>query len=133
VLALDVGDKRIGVAVNEWADIVTPLDVILRGPNDMGAIQKHIDERWIDKVVVGLPISLDDTLGTQAKKVLAFIERLRAAVKIPVETYDERFSTHDAESLLIEADVSRAKRRQTIDAMAAAQILQGYLRAQCEK
>jgi putative Holliday junction resolvase len=132
VLALDVGEKRIGVAVSEWADIVTPLGMVPRGPNELEAIQKHVEERLIDKIVVGLPISLDDTIGTQAKKVLAFIERLKAAVRVPIETFDERFSTHEAEALLLEADVSRAKRRQSIDELAAAQILQGYLRAQKE-
>lgn len=126
-LALDVGDRRIGLAVAEWGDLVIPLGVVARGPSDIDAIKKHIDERFIDRVIVGLPVSLDDSIGTQAQKVLKFIEQLRAAIKIPIETYDERFTTQEAEELLLSADVSRSRRRQSIDAMAAAQILKGYL------
>ncbi|MBW3621877.1 MAG: Holliday junction resolvase RuvX [Armatimonadetes bacterium] len=133
LLALDVGEKRIGVAVNEWGDLVVPLGVIPRGPNDLEEIRRHVTERFIDRIIVGLPISLDDTLGTQAQKVLKFVERLKAVVSVPIETYDERFSTHEAEQMMIEADVSRQRRRQSIDALAAAQILKGYLSTQAER
>ena len=132
-LALDVGDKRIGVAVSEWSDIVVPLGLIPRGPNEMEEVKRHVEERFIERIIVGLPVSLNDTLGPQAKKVLKFIERLRHVVKVPVETLDERFSTLEAEELLLQADVSRARRRQSIDAMAAAQILKSYLASKKEQ
>ncbi len=132
ILALDVGDRRIGVAVSEWSDIVSPLGVIPRGPDELEAVRRHVEDRDLGLVVVGLPISLNDTVGPQAKKVLRFVERLRAALPVPVETYDERFTTHEAEALLLETGASRARRRQNIDAMAAAQILQGYLAARSE-
>lgn len=128
-LALDVGEKRIGVAVSEWGDLVVPLGMIPRGPDDLAQIRRHVEERMIDRIIVGLPVSLNDTLGPQAQKVLKFVEELKQAVKTPVETYDERFTTHEAEELLLSADVSRARRRQSIDAMAATQILKGYLSA----
>lgn len=133
LLALDVGDKRVGVAVSEWGDLVVPLGVVQRGPREFEEIKRHVEERFIDRIIVGLPVSLNDTLGPQAKKVLAFVEGLREVVKIPIVTYDERFSTQEAEDLLLSADVSRARRRQSIDAMAAAQILKGYLSSQAEQ
>lgn len=133
LIGLDVGDRRIGVAVSEWADLVTPLDVIPRGPGEIDTIRRIVEERFIDRIVVGLPLSLDDSVGPQAKKVLRFVERLKAEVRLPVETHDERFSTHEAESLLLEADVSRARRRRSVDAFAAMQILRSYLAAQAEQ
>jgi len=133
LLALDVGEKRIGVAVAEWSDLVVPVGVIPRGRGDIEAIRRHVEDRSIERIVVGLPISLDDTIGTQAKRVLRFVGRLREAVAVPVETYDERFTTHEAESLLLEADVSRARRRRSIDALAAVQILKGYLSTRSEE
>ena len=132
-LALDVGEKRIGVAVSEWGDLVVPLGVIQRGPRELEEIRRHIEERSIERIIVGLPVSLDDTIGTQAKKVLKFVNLLRQNLNLFIETHDERFSTHEAEALLLSADVSRARRRQSIDAMAAVQILKGYLSAQAER
>jgi putative Holliday junction resolvase len=133
LLALDVGDRRIGMAASEWADLVTPIGVIPRGPGELEAIRRHVEERFIEKVVVGLPISLNDTIGPQAKKTLQFIERLKAVVTVPVETYDERFTTRDAEEKLLSLDVSRTRRRQTVDAQAAAEILKGYLADRAER
>ena len=127
ILALDVGDRRIGVAACEWSDLVTPVGVIARGTGDLEAIAREVGDRSIDLIVVGLPISLDDTIGTQARATLKFIERLKRVVKIPIETVDERFTSVDAEAKLVGMDVTRAKRRRTLDAHAAAEILNGYL------
>ena len=79
------------------------------------------------EIVVGLPKNMDGSLGPQSEKVLAFVEKLKGAFPLPVELYDERLSTAMAQKTLIEADLSRAKRKKIIDKMAAQVILQGYL------
>lgn len=129
VLALDVGEKRIGVAVTEWGGIVTPLAVLDARAGAVEAIRRIVEERDLQRIVVGLPVSLDDSLGPQAQKVLSFIRKLEEQVSVPIVTVDERFTSVDAEERLIDADVSRAKRRATLDRHAAAEILASYLRS----
>jgi putative Holliday junction resolvase len=127
VLGLDVGSRRIGVAVSEVADVVVPVCVINRGPREMEQIAAMVRERDIELVVVGLPTGRNGEIGPQARAVLEFVEALRSVLKIPVETWDESFTTAEAEELLIEADLSRAKRRRILDAAAAVILLQSYL------
>jgi|YNPNPStandDraft_1061719.scaffolds.fasta_scaffold16444_5 putative Holliday junction resolvase len=127
VLGLDVGSRRIGVAVSEVADVVVPVCVINRGPREMEQIAAMVRERDIELVVVGLPTGRNGEIGPQARAVLEFVEALRSVLKIPVETWDESFTTAEAEELLIEADLSRAKRRRVLDAAAAVILLQSYL------
>ena len=81
-------------------------------------------------MVVGLPLTLAGDVGPRARRVLVLVEALRAALAVPVDTWDERFSTVAVERVLIEADLSRARRKQVIDQQAAAYILQGWLDAQ---
>lgn len=129
-LGLDVGDRRIGVAVSdETGTIATGLPTLRRvGPRkDVRAVAEIVREREIDEVVVGLPRRLDGGLGPQAQKVLAFMEDLRPAAKVPVVPWDERFTSVVAEQALVEADVSRQGRKGLVDKVAAILILQNYL------
>jgi putative Holliday junction resolvase len=129
VLGLDVGDRRIGVAVSDSdTRLAIPLTTIVRkGPAaDTGEISDLIAREDITLLVVGLPISLDGTLGPQARRVEEFVARLRPAVEIPIEFWDERYSTAQADALLRERPRSR-KAHERQDALAAAIILQDYL------
>jgi putative Holliday junction resolvase len=132
VLALDVGDRRIGVAVSdESGTIASPLATVARGREDLAAIGRLVTERQISRLVVGLPTGLSGREGPQATKVRAFAAELAAVLgpDLPIEFWDERLTTTIAERSLIEAGTSRARRRERIDAVAAAVILQGYLEA----
>ena len=132
VLGLDVGDKTIGLAVSDELGLAAHprLTLARRGARqDVEALALQVAAEGAERVVVGLPLTLEGTVGPRAKKVLAFVEALRARLgaAVPVETWDERFSTLAAERVLIEADLSRARRKQVIDKQAAAYILQGWL------
>lgn len=129
-LGLDVGDRRIGVALSdESATLAGGLETLERvGPKkDVRTVADLAREHAVVEIVVGLPKSLDGSLGPQAQKVLEFIEALRARVKVPVVLWDERFTTLMAQQVLIEADVSRRKRRDFVDKVSAVLILQNYL------
>jgi putative Holliday junction resolvase len=129
-LGLDVGDKRIGVALSdETATLATGLDTLERvGPKkDPKAIADLVHEHEAGEVVVGLPRKLDGTVGPQAQKVLAFIEQLRGVLKVPVVPWDERFTTVMAHQALAEAETSRRERKAKVDKVAAILILQSYL------
>ena len=129
-LGLDLGEKRIGVAVSDqlWC-IASPLSSLARvGPKkDLVRIRSIIEEFSVGRVVVGLPVSMDGSFGEAATRTLEFVERLRAALSVPVETWDERLTTRAAERALLEADVRRDRRRELVDGIAASLILQGYL------
>jgi putative Holliday junction resolvase len=134
-LGLDVGDKRIGVALSdEDAIIASPRETLERKGTrkDIAYILELARREEVSEILVGMPFSLDGTLGPQAEKVSRFVEALREATAIPVKTWDERFSTVSAERAMIEADVSRAKRRGALDRVAAALLLQSYLDARRE-
>ena len=128
VLALDVGEKTVGLATCDPLGITTtPRETLRRDGSELDRLAEMVRKEEIDEIVVGLPISLNGTLGPAAQKMLQFVEQLRARVTIPVETCDERLTTVEAESLLIQAETRRAKRRQVIDQVAACLILQDYL------
>jgi putative holliday junction resolvase len=130
LLGLDVGDKAVGVALSdETATIAGGLDTLRRvGPRkDVKAITDLIQRHAVAEVVVGLPLGLDGSTGVQAQKVLAFVDSLKAAVRIPVVPWDERFTTVAAQQALIEGEVSRKDRKAVIDKVAAILILQNYL------
>jgi putative Holliday junction resolvase len=131
-LALDVGDVRMGVAVSdETATIATGLPTLRRiGPRrDVEAVAALVRERGVAEVVVGLPRRLDGSVGPQAEKVLEFVESLRRALRVPVTTWDERFTSVVATRALVEAGVRRRDRREKVDRVAAALILQSWLDA----
>jgi len=130
-MGLDVGDKTIGIAISDALGITAQgLEVLRRTGNlnqDLQTLKQITRKQEVTKVVVGLPRNMNGTLGPQGEKVLDFARKLEEALQLPVETWDERLSTVEAERLLISADISRGKRRKIIDKMAAAIILQGYL------
>jgi putative Holliday junction resolvase len=130
LLGLDVGDKRIGIALSdETATIASGLETMERvGPRkDLRKLAALAREHAVSDVVVGLPRQLDGELGPQAQKVLQFMEELRPVVKIPVVSWDERFTSVLATRALIEGGVSRRDRRGVVDKVSATLILQGYL------
>jgi putative Holliday junction resolvase len=130
VLALDAGEKRIGVAVSDPLGIIAlGVTVITRKDpeTDLKEIEKIVGEYKAESVVVGMPINMDGTKGKSAEKVNEFVETLKGRLSIPVYTYDERLSTKESEKFLISADVSRKKRKSVIDKMAAQLILESYL------
>jgi len=94
---------------------------------DLDAVAQLCRELKAEQVVVGMPYRLDGTMGPQAEMVAAFVRRLQERLDIPVITWDERLSTAAARQVLLEADASRRRRRQVIDKMAAAVILQSFL------
>lgn len=128
VLGLDVGEKRIGVALAQGS-IAVPLTVIQRVEEgaDLQQVISMAHEHSVDIIVVGLPRSMDGSIGAQAEVVLELAAALGNITDIPVDTYDERLSTVEAERLMREAGTKRGKRKQNVDAMAAAVILQGYI------
>lgn len=137
VLGLDVGSKTIGIAVADPTGTIASARVTLgrRGhAADAAAIAAMAREESAGAVVVGLPLELDGTVGHRARLVQNFVAALEPALKdIPVHTWDERFSTAAAERTLLEADVSRARRKRSVDALAAQFILQGWLDARARQ
>jgi len=130
ILALDVGDKRIGVAISDPSQLLArSLKVIQRGSRqeDFAAVARLVEEYEVEKVVVGYPRSLDGTVGEQADKVERYAAGLAKAMDVPLVLWDERFSTVSAEKLMREAGSRGKKRRERVDAVAAAVILQDYL------
>ena len=129
-LGLDIGDKRIGVAISDPEEILaSPLATITR-EDDKKAIDdiiKLVDQHNVERIVVGLPYSLDGSIGGQANKVMDFAERLSKHTRASMEMWDERLSTVAVERLLREAGKKKARKKARLDAAAAAFILQGYL------
>ena len=134
VLSLDVGDKRIGIAVSD------PSGTIAQGlrlyattgsrTRDIAALGELVRELGVSRVVVGLPKNLDGSLGPRAQEMVRFAESLKRESGVPVDLWDERFTTDEAHRIFDMASVKRKKRRGSIDVMAAQIILQGYLDAQ---
>ncbi len=131
IVALDVGDARIGVAATDELGLTAhPITTIHRCASikrDLRVIEELLMELDASKVVVGLPVLASGTEGPQAVKVRDFYGRLARRLKIPAVLFDESYSTVDAEDLLLQADVSRAKRREVIDQLAAVVILNSYM------
>lgn len=130
VLALDVGAKRIGVAISDLSQtLARSLEVIQGVSRQEGfvAVGRLIEEYQVEKVVVGYPRSLDGTAGAQAEKVERYAADLAKALTVPVLLWDERFSTVSAERLMKEAGLRGEKKQERVDAVAAAVILQDYL------
>ncbi|MDQ3043716.1 MAG: Holliday junction resolvase RuvX [Chloroflexota bacterium] len=131
LLGLDVGDKRIGVAVSdESGTLATPLRYVSRGQRDQIDLEALVREWKIERLIVGLPTGMSGREGPQAANVRAYAETLALALELPVVYWDERLTTAIAERQLIADGVRLAQRRERIDAAAAAVILQDYLDAQ---
>jgi len=130
VIAIDLGARRIGVAVtDELRMTAQPQATIARrgGQRDLDAIAALVRTHDAERVVLGLPLAPDGEEGRAAASVQAFAARLRQAIDVPVDLIDESFSTVEAEEVLLAADLSRARRREVIDKVAAAVILRRWL------
>jgi putative Holliday junction resolvase len=131
-LGLDVGQKTIGVAITDGAGIAAhPLGVIERAgtTTDVSTILTLVGKHDITDLVIGMPFELSGRVGHRARRVLEFAKALRAGMPETLKFHeqDERFTTAEAQRILIEADLSRARRKQVIDQQAAALILQAWL------
>ena len=132
VLGLDVGDRRIGVAMSDPIGLTAqPLMTIERagGDADTEAIRALVEQYGVERIIVGLPLTLRGEQGPQANKVVAFADRLRQRLTIPVQLLDERLTTIQGTRSLLETGVSSRKRRAVIDQVAAQLILQQFLEA----
>ena len=130
ILALDVGTKRIGIAVSDEMELTAQgVDVLTRAgrSKDFARMRKIIENYSPHLLVVGIPLNMDGTSGESARQALAFANSLKDEFGIPVETWDERLTTVSSERILLEADVSRQKRKKVIDKIAATLILQSFL------
>lgn len=130
ILALDIGERRIGVALSdETATIAQPLTVIERESiaKDVERIAQMLRQHAAGEVVVGQPRTLRGEQAQAVHKVQAFVAHLRAVLNVPIALVDERLSTVEADRRMREAEVRRERRRQKVDAVAAALILQRYL------
>ncbi len=130
IMGLDVGDKTIGVAVSDPLGITAQGITTIRRKgikNDFEELEQIINDYNVDQIVVGLPKNMNNTIGPQGEKVLKFVEKFKAKFNNEIILQDERLTTVSAEKALISADVSRAKRKDVIDKVAATYILQAYL------
>ena len=130
ILALDHGTKRIGIAVSdETKTIAQPLEYIPAGPfaDFLARLKKLLVEKEVDLVLIGLPRNMDGSYGPAAQKVQAFVAVLRSAITVPIKTWDERLTSAQANRILIQGKVRRDQRKEKVDKMAAAILLQSYL------
>jgi putative Holliday junction resolvase len=132
VLGIDLGSRRIGVAVSDGLGLTAqPRATLARhgGMRDMQSIATAVKEADADRIVLGLPLDPEGKEGPAAQRARVFADKLRTTLNLPVELVDESFSTVEAEEVLLAANMSRARRKQVVDKMAAAIILQRWLDA----
>lgn len=130
ILALDLGEKRIGVAVSDELNITAQgLETIKRRTieDTLNKIKSLIKEYGVSKVVIGMPLNMDGTRGARARLSEEFVTLLRKEISVETELIDERLTSAQGERVLLEADASRKKRKASIDKIAAQLILQTYL------
>jgi putative Holliday junction resolvase len=130
ILAIDHGSKRIGIAVSdELKMIAQPLEFILAEPfaDFLARLEELILDKDVESILVGMPRNMDGSYGPAASKVQDFVTALKGALSVPIKTWDERLTSAQANRLLIQGNVRRDKRKQKVDAMAAAILLQSYL------
>lgn len=129
-ISLDIGTKTIGVAVSDEFGITANAVSTIRRENekkDLAQLRDIIEQYSPRKILVGIPYNQDGSLGSRAKSIKKFSERVRDSLGLPVKYWDESFSTKTAEQTLIEAGMGRKKRKTVIDKMAATVILEEYL------
>ena len=130
ILALDVGDRRIGVAISDDLCLIAhPWKVIERKSlkEDISHLRRIVEDEKTQEMIVGMPLNMDGTSGRQAEKVKGFVTHLKSEFSLPIKIWDERLTTVAAERPLREAGLSGRKRRKVIDKLAACFILQNYL------
>lgn len=132
MMGLDVGDKTVGVAISDALGMTAQgITTVHRQSwaKDLEALKQLAEEHEVKLLVVGLPLNMDGTEGPRAAISKAFAERASEALGLPHVLWDERLSTAEVQRVLLAADVSRKKRKQVVDMLAAQVILQGYLEA----
>lgn len=130
ILGLDIGDRRIGVALSDPGQLFASALTVIERKSDVTALQEIVsllEKHQVERIVIGMPRSLNGSIGPQAEKVQEFCEKLSQRVSVPVESWDEWLSTVAAERVLIDAGVRRERRKKHRDTIAATLILQGYL------
>jgi putative Holliday junction resolvase len=130
LLALDHGTRRIGVAISdEMKMIAQPLEFIPAQPFTafLARLKQLLHEKEVEMVLVGIPRNMDGSYGPAALKVQEFVAVLRNSLTVPIQTWDERLTSVQANRFLIEAKVRREKRKEKVDKTAAALLLQSYL------
>jgi len=130
ILAIDHGSKRIGIAVSdELKMIAQPLEYILAEPFDkfIARLNELISDKEVELILIGMPRNMDGSYGPAAVKVQDFVEALKGVVSVPIKTWDERLTSAQANRVLIQGNVRRDKRKEKVDKMAAAILLQSYL------
>lgn len=130
ILALDHGTRRIGVAVSdETKTIAQPLEYIPAEPfaDFLTRLKQLLADKEVDLVLLGLPRNMDGTYGPAAQKVQVFAGALKTAITVPIKMWDERLTSSQANKILIQGGVRRDERKQKVDKMAAAILLQSYL------
>jgi len=130
ILCLDIGTKRIGVAISDPMGITAQALSTIRREDDEGvasSIKRLLQEEAVKEVIIGLPLNMDGSRGPQADKAVSFADFLSRKIGIPIKMWDERMSTLQVERIMIKAGTSRQKRKRKIDQLAAQVILQSYL------
>lgn len=130
IMGLDYGDRRIGVALSDelgWTAQGVEVIERRREGEEFDRISVLVSENAVEKIVVGLPKNMNGTIGPRGEICMAFADALKEKLQVPVILWDERLTTVSAHRTLIEADVSRKKRKGVVDKMAASLILQNYL------
>ena len=130
ILALDHGTKRIGVAISdELKMIAQPLEYIHAEPfaDFLKRLKEIVHEKEVELILLGMPRNMDGSYGPAALKVEAFIAALKRAITTPIQTWDERLTSAQANRVLIQSGVRREKRKEKVDKTAAAILLQSYL------
>lgn len=130
IMGLDLGEKTIGIAISDALQMTAqPLTTLMRQEGkELERLEALICEYGIERVVVGLPRNMNGSLGPQAERAQEFGRALEAKAGVPVTFWDERLTTVAAERVLLEADLSRRKRKKVIDQVSAAVMLEGYLK-----
>jgi putative Holliday junction resolvase len=130
IMGLDLGEKRIGIAFSDPMGWTAQGHSILQRKGlkkDLSYLQELCQEFQVEKIVLGLPLNMNGTMGPKALETQEFARALQEVLKIPVDFWDERLSSKSAERVLLEADLSRKRRKELIDKIAAVHILQAYL------
>lgn len=136
IMGLDYGEKTIGVAVSDELGWTAQGIEVIRRTNmssDIEALRNIMLTYHIHEIVIGLPKHMNGTIGERGEQCIAFAEQLKTHFKLPVHLWDERLTTVAAERTLLEADMSRKKRKQVVDKIAAVFILQGYMDSKTRK
>ncbi len=131
VLGIDYGRVRLGLALSDEDGILaSPLPALARSRRDIDEIARLVRERRVQRIVVGLPLLMDGTRGTMAEEARAFATRVADKTSHPVDLLDERWTSAEAERAMLEGNLSRERRKQLRDGLAAVLILQAYLAGQ---